>query len=64
MFSIRSPLDSWEIELTTTSSGEEGLKIIPKPRLDLVIMDARMGGLNGLEPCDVCGRSTRRCLSS
>ncbi len=41
--------DSSEIELTTASSGEEGLKIIPKLKPDLVIMDVRMGGLNGLE---------------
>jgi len=38
-----------EIELTTASSGEEGLKIIPKLKPDLVLMDIRMGGINGLE---------------
>src|SRR6185369_14204538 len=31
------------------SSGEEGLKLIPKLKPDLVIMDNRMGGMTGLE---------------
>ena len=43
-FSIRR-----EIELTTATSGEEGLKLIPKLKPDLVIMDVRMGGISGLE---------------
>ena len=39
-----------EIELTTVSSGEEGLRIIPKLKPDLVILDNRMGtGMTGLE---------------
>src|SRR5436309_13753924 len=42
---FRSP----EIELTTASSGEEGLRLIPKIKPDLVIMDVRMAGLSGLE---------------
>ena len=41
--------DTPEIELTTASSGEEGLKLIPKIKPDLVLMDIRMGGINGLE---------------
>src|SRR5215510_9603637 len=48
-YSFRRIFDSPEIELTTTSSGEEGLKIIPKLKPDLVIMDVRMGGITGLE---------------
>ncbi|MCI0535267.1 MAG: sigma-54 dependent transcriptional regulator [Verrucomicrobiales bacterium] len=48
-YSFRRIFDSTEIELTTASSGEEGLKIIPKLKPDLVIMDVRMGGLTGLE---------------
>src|SRR6266404_4583138 len=48
-YSFRRIFDSPEIELVTASSGEEGLKIIPKAKPDLVIMDVRMGGLNGLE---------------
>src|SRR6187455_2607701 len=41
--------DSPEIELTTASSGEEALKLLPQLKPDLVIMDIRMGGLGGLE---------------
>jgi nitrogen regulation protein NR(I) len=37
------------IELATASSGEEGLKIIPKFKPDLVLMDVRMTGMTGLE---------------
>src|SRR3989440_1782901 len=48
-YSFRRILDSPEIELTTASSGEEGLKVIPKLKPDLVMMDVRMGAMNGLE---------------
>src|SRR6266576_5178484 len=48
-YSFRRLFDSPEIELTTASSGEEGLKLIPKVKPDLVLMDIRMGGINGLE---------------
>lgn len=48
-YSFRRIFDSPEIELTTAASGEEGLKIIPRLKPDLVIMDVRMGGINGLE---------------
>jgi len=48
-YSFQRIFDSPEIELTTASSGEEGLKLIPKIKPDLVLMDIRMGGLNGLE---------------
>src|SRR5712671_5251316 len=48
-YSFRRIFDSPETELTTASSGEEGLKLIAKIRPDLVIMDVRMGGMNGLE---------------
>src|SRR6266404_6281124 len=48
-YSFRRIFDSPEIELTAASSGEEGLKLIPKVKPDLVIMDVRMGGMNGLE---------------
>ncbi|MBI3851993.1 MAG: sigma-54-dependent Fis family transcriptional regulator [Verrucomicrobia bacterium] len=48
-YSFRRIFDSQEIELATASSGEEGLKLIPKLKPDLVIMDVRMGGINGLE---------------
>jgi two-component system nitrogen regulation response regulator GlnG len=48
-YSFQRIFDSPDIELTTASSGEEGLRIIPKLKPDLVIMDVRMGGLSGLE---------------
>ena len=48
-YSFRRIFDSPETELTTASSGEEGLKLIPKIKPDLVLMDIRMGGINGLE---------------
>ena len=53
-YSFRRIFDSSEIELTTASSGEEGLRLLPRTKPDLVIMDVRMGGMNGLE--------TLRCL--
>ncbi|MGD0260042.1 MAG: sigma-54 dependent transcriptional regulator [Verrucomicrobiota bacterium] len=48
-YSFQRIFDSPDIELTTASSGEEGLRIIPKLKPDLVIMDVRMGGITGLE---------------
>src|SRR5437660_7162189 len=48
-YSFRRIFDSPEIELSTASSGEEGLKLIAKVRPDLVSMDVRMGEMNGLE---------------
>ena len=48
-YSFRRIFDSPEVELTTASSGEEGLKLVPRIKPDLVLMDIRMGGINGLE---------------
>src|SRR5438445_5201346 len=48
-YSFQRIFSSPEIELATASSGEEGLKIIPRLKPDLVIMDVRMGGITGLE---------------
>ena len=48
-YSFRRIFDSPEIQLTTASSGEEALKIIPKLKPDLVLMDIRMGGMTGIE---------------
>jgi nitrogen regulation protein NR(I) len=48
-YSFRRIFDSPEIEVATASSGEEGLKLIPKFKPDLVLMDIRMGGMSGLE---------------
>jgi nitrogen regulation protein NR(I) len=48
-YSFQRIFDSPEIEVATASSGEDGLKAIPKFKPDLVLMDVRMGGMNGLE---------------
>jgi two-component system nitrogen regulation response regulator GlnG len=48
-YSFKRIFDSPEMEIATASSGEEGLKLIPKFQPDLVMMDVRMGGLSGLE---------------
>ena len=48
-YSFRRIFDSPDLELATASSGEEGLKLIPRFKPDLVLMDIRMGGMTGLE---------------
>jgi two-component system nitrogen regulation response regulator GlnG len=48
-YSFRRNFGPPEFEVSTASSGEEGLKLIPRLKPDLVIMDVRMGGINGLE---------------
>src|SRR5882672_10434473 len=48
-YSFRRNFGPPEFELSTAASGEEGLKVIPKLKPDLVIMDVRMGGISGLE---------------
>jgi two-component system nitrogen regulation response regulator GlnG len=48
-YSFRRIFDTPGIEISTASSGEEGLKLIPKINPDLVMMDVRMGGISGLE---------------
>ena len=48
-YSFRRIFNGPDIQLSTASSGEEGLKLIPRLKPDLVIMDVRMGGISGLE---------------
>ncbi len=48
-YSLQRIFDSRGIELATAASGEEGLKVIPKFKPDLVLMDVRMTGMTGLE---------------
>ena len=48
-YSFQRIFDQPDIELLTANSGEEGLKMIPRLKPDLVIMDVRMGGISGLE---------------
>jgi two-component system nitrogen regulation response regulator GlnG len=48
-YSFRRIFDSPEMELATATSGEEGLRIVARFKPDLVLMDIRMVGMNGLE---------------
>ena len=48
-YSFGRIFDTPGIRLATASSGEEGLKVVPEFKPDLVIMDVRMGGISGLE---------------
>src|SRR5437867_7413125 len=48
-YSFRRIFDSPGVELTAATSGEEGLRLIPKVKPDLVLMDIRLGGMNGVE---------------
>ena len=48
-YSLQRIFAAEEIELATAASGEEGLKVIPKFKPDLVLMDVRMTGMTGME---------------
>lgn len=48
-YSFRRIFEGARVEIATANSGEEGLRLFPKFKPDLVIMDVRMGGMNGLE---------------
>ena len=48
-YSLQRIFDAADVELATAASGEEGLKVIPKFKPDLVLMDVRMTGMTGLE---------------
>jgi nitrogen regulation protein NR(I) len=48
-YSFRRIFDSADLSLTTASSGEQALELFPRVKPDLVVMDIRMGGMNGLE---------------
>ena len=49
LYSFRRIFDQPDIQLNTANSGEEALKLVPRLKPDLVIMDVRMGGISGLE---------------
>src|SRR5215204_4301808 len=48
-YSFRRIFDTTDIDIATASSGEEGLKLIPQFKPDLIMMDVRMTGMTGLE---------------
>lgn len=48
-YSFHRIFDSAEVELTTASSGEEALRLLPRLKPDLVLMDIRLGGMGGME---------------
>jgi len=48
-YSIQRIFSSPDLELASAASGEEGLKVIPKFKPDVVLMDVRMTGMTGLE---------------
>ena len=48
-YSFKRIFSSPDLNLETAASGEEGLKVIKSFQPDLVLMDVRMGGINGLE---------------
>jgi nitrogen regulation protein NR(I) len=48
-YSFRRIFSGQDLELAAASSGEEALKLIPRLKPDLVLMDIRLGGISGLE---------------
>jgi len=48
-YSFRRILASPDLQVATASSGEEGLRLLPKLKPDLVVMDIRLAGMSGLE---------------
>ena len=51
-YSFRRIFSSPEVTIEGADSGEDGLRVIPEYKPDLVIMDVRMGGMTGLETLD------------
>ena len=48
-YAFRRLFDSPDIELRLASSGEEGLRMLKEFHPNLIVMDIRMGGMNGLQ---------------
>ena len=61
-YSFRRIFDSPDLEIQTASSGEEGLKLIPQFKPDVVLMDVRMGGISGLETLRRIRESDKKLL--
>ena len=50
---LQAKLAAEYYDVLTARSGEEALKIAAKERIDLVLMDAMMPGMNGFEACAI-----------
>lgn len=48
-YSFRRLFESEDLEIATAMSGEEGLRLLKRFKPDLVLLDLRLGGMNGLE---------------
>ena len=48
-YAFRRLFDSPDIELRLASSGEEGIRMLKEFHPNLIVMDIRMGGMNGLQ---------------
>lgn len=48
------------LRVVTASSGKSGLKALAGQRIDLIVSDFRMPGMDGLEFLDQCGRKHPR----
>ncbi|RME90309.1 MAG: sigma-54-dependent Fis family transcriptional regulator [Verrucomicrobia bacterium] len=48
-YSFQRLFASDDLEIATATSGEEGLRLLKRFKPDLVLLDIRLGGMNGLE---------------
>jgi len=53
-------------DVVCSSSGEEGLEVLEARQIDLLLLDVRMPGLDGIEVCRLvrAQRALRECQSS
>jgi len=59
-YSFKRTFANDSIEFLTAASGEEGIEVLSTEKPDLVIMDVRMGGMNGLETLRAIRESDRK----
>lgn len=59
-YSFKRILQNDPYELLTACNGEDGLKEVERHKPDLVLMDIRLGGLNGLEVLEKIRRTDAR----
>ena len=57
--SVRKLLEKESFQVVEASSGEEGIELLRKGPIDLVILDLYLGGMNGLEFLDRTQRPGR-----